>query len=228
MALFSFVRSAWAGRVLLAPLLLLASLGLTAAGPSPALAATICDTTYSETTVKTSLIVPDGAVCVVTGSTVRGDITVQPGGSLEVFESTVRGGIISTGAVYFFVCASEVRGSLVATGGTGREVEITDNIIRGNVVVSGNAPDQLWVDLQWNDIRGALTFEDNATDAIGIIGNTVGANGQVNRNYSPYVVSVLSNEFGGRLDCANNEVELDARDNVADAGVFGQCVEIPD
>ncbi len=177
-------------------------IGMRVAIPSPDLAATVCGATYGDTTIKDFLIVPAGVDCVITGSTVRGDITVQPGGSLEVFESAVRSGITSTSAVSFFVCASEVRGSLTAVDGTGREVGIIDNVIRGNVVVSGNTLDEAWVDLLWNDIRGSLTFEDNATFAIGVIGNTVATNAQVNRNASPELVSVLANALGGRLDCA--------------------------
>ena len=192
-------------RVLLVVPLLTGALALV--GVRPAEAARVCiegEGIVSET-VSTSVLVPEGAFCVLHGSVIRGGLTVEPGGILSSEATDVRGSIVATAPHDFRFSHGEVRGSMTVTGmPPGAEhVSVIISEVRGDILVSGNVAQT--IALNFNTVRGSLIFRDNTMTITTIWGNTIGVN----------------------LDCSGNDGLLNPAFPLNEVGgaKLGQCVD---
>jgi hypothetical protein len=201
--------------------------------------------------VKRDLIVPAGAVCLLTRVTVRGDVTVRAGGFLQATHTTVRGDARGRRAqTLFFDAGSKVYGNLVADRTAqvflfesrveGRidvrqasgKVNVCGNTVRGDIHVSKRSGpdilvgDPLAIDCPGNVVkRGDIVLEDNATDVELIVrGNTLGHGDlEVRRNGGPSAKFVENNNGKGRLVCVGNAASFTASGNTGWARLLGQC-----
>ena len=206
------VRSG-AFRVLLVVPFLLGSLALALGEPSPAAAASVCNTTLTGT-VYEAIVVPEGAHCSVGDASIRGGVTVEPGGFFSVADSEVRGSISATNALAFIVFNSTVRGGVTVTGAVegARPVDailIGLSEIRGDLVLTAIDNGDEFIKVYSNNVRGSVVLRDNVVDEVPVL--------ELDE------ILVADNKIRVNLDCSGNLPDVGGGGNSVGGVKTGQC-----
>jgi hypothetical protein len=159
-----------------------------------------------------NVLVPQGATCMLDGTTVLGSIKVEAGATLNATNVTVNGSIQADGAE-----AVNVSSAPTETCSVGGSIQVKNGggaVIVG-VYVCGD------VQLEGNDL--SLSVEDNM----------VGGNMQVFKNIKDpeqeYVtITILNNEIGGNLQCKENEPDPSGSGNMVTGNAEDECAGLID
>jgi hypothetical protein len=202
-----------------------------------------CNTTISDGTINTNLIVPPNATCTLLNVTVTGNVDVEQGASLQVNPGPTQKVTIN-GNVDANKCNSVALGirSNVGPISVGGNVSIRNctgtgsfekNVTIGNnVVCSGNAScvvDRI-------TIQGNLTVDNNRSSTLqnSITGTTVSGNVKFSGNTggntgAPSDVNfIVRNTIGGNLTCNNNTPPPinEGATNIVTGNKSGQCANL--
>lgn len=191
-----------------------------------------------------NVVVPSGAVCILTGATVSGNVKALEDSRLFVNASTVAGKVEGDKASEVRVqFESQVGGNIAVKGAdegsfnavdinvrVGGDVQFEENhgvvfidaaLIAGDVDVVKNIGR---VEVEFNAVGGNVKVEDNVIDVRGmsVAGNQVTGNMGVFKNSGDGAKQVVANTVGQNLQCFDNTPPFVGGPNTA-GKAEGQC-----
>lgn len=187
-----------------------------------------------------SLVVPAGAVCVLSNAIVDGNITVSAGSQLFIQGGvTVNGNVTATDQPAIILVdhaspaiANIIDGNVSVIGAS--YATICGAVIGGNVTITNTAPQQVGLGGSepgaacapvggGNIIWGNVSVEGNAVAAFRVADNIVSGNMSILANTGPATKRVLNNRVvQGHLTCSGNDTPFVIGGNQA-TKLIGQC-----
>ena len=187
--------------------------GLLVAGvlatPGIAQARTVCNTTYTNTTLNGGVVVPSGDSCTLDNVTVNGSLSVS-GGFIDAQNSTINGRwTINDGSSPGFLCGNSVNGGLtvqnVTSGALFSFGELNSGCaggkVNGGITVTNNP--NVTVEIDGYSVNGNLTFTNTQGGGFNELeATTVNGRGTCTNNDQPVVddgtSAPLVNSFTGQ------------------------------
>jgi hypothetical protein len=206
---------------------------------------TVC--TGVVTGVHDNVVVPDGAVCILTGAQVKGNVLVKTEGTLMSRASTIVGNVQGPQVRQILLqFQTQVGGDVHIKGanpGTlngfdinvrvGGDAQLEENqgrvfvdaaFVEGDLEVRKNITQGL-LEVEFNTVGGNIKVEDNviqSPSSMSVLGNRVTGNLQVFKNTGTGPKQVVSNTVRENLQCFENDPLFIGGPNAAQKRE-GQC-----
>ena len=151
-----------------------------------------------------NVIVPDDAVCTLTGTIIDGSITVKSRATLDAQGIETTGGIQAESPLHVLVQQSKIGNNLsVAKAG--------EPVLR--------RPSDSHIRLLQNQIKGDIALKESES-TMDVAGNTTGGSIQVEKNRGP--IDISGNMIGNQIQCQDNAPPPTGSGNSA-RQYSGQC-----
>jgi hypothetical protein len=207
--------------------------------------ATVC--TGVLTGVHENVVVPEGAVCTLSGAHVTGDVRVREEGTLLSEGATIDGSVLGPNVRQVDLrFETQVGGDVLIKGanpGTRNGFDINARVggdalleknqgnvfvdgafVEGNLEVSKNISDR-FLHVEFNTVGGNIKVEKNVIQSpsfMSVLGNQVTGNLQVLKNTGTGSKQVVNNTVSENLQCFDNDPPFVGGPNVAQQAE-GQC-----
>lgn len=216
------------------------SVGWRDPGVRPAAAAAVCDAGFIDADgspeggldggTYTSVEVPAGAICVLSGVEVTNSVRALAGSRLFIHSSEIGGNVRGIGASAVQMHGSQVGGNFNIQGGHDlhfASCSVDDVTIAGDLVCAENDPGSPIIRTEQGpvEVGGSIRLVDNVIPGghvMLLLNAQVAADADVRRNGGPGHKQVEGNVVTGELACKKNDATFIGGPNTA--GSFkGQC-----